>query len=48
MQVHDEVALSVQNKEQAQEAARIMAQAVKLEVPSKADVEIGPSWGQAV
>ena len=48
LQVHDEVALSVQNKEQAQEAARIMAQAVKLEVPSKADVEIGPSWGQAV
>lgn len=48
LQVHDEVALSVQNKEQAQEAARIMAQAVKLEIPSKADVEIGPSWGQAV
>ena len=48
LQVHDEVALSVEDKAQAEEAARIMAQAVKLEVPSKADVEIGPSWGQAV
>jgi DNA polymerase I-like protein with 3'-5' exonuclease and polymerase domains len=48
LQVHDEVALSVKDKAQAEEAARIMAQAVKLEVPSKADVEIGPSWGQAV
>jgi len=48
LQVHDEVAISVKDKAQAEEAARIMAQAVKLEVPSKADVEIGPSWGQAV
>jgi len=48
LQVHDEVALSVKDRSQAEEAARIMAQAVKLEVPSKADVEIGPSWGQAV
>jgi DNA polymerase I-like protein with 3'-5' exonuclease and polymerase domains len=48
LQVHDEVALSVKDKAQAEEAARIMAQAVKLEVPSRADVEIGPSWGQAV
>jgi len=48
LQVHDEVAISVKDKAQAEEAARIMAQAVKLEIPSKADVEIGPSWGQAV
>jgi DNA polymerase I-like protein with 3'-5' exonuclease and polymerase domains len=48
LQVHDEVAISVKDKAQAEEAARIMAQAVKLEVPSRADVEIGPSWGQAV
>jgi DNA polymerase I-like protein with 3'-5' exonuclease and polymerase domains len=48
LQVHDEVAISVKDKSQAEEAARIMAQAVRLEVPSRADVEIGPSWGQAV
>lgn len=47
LQVHDEVALSVKNKEEAVEASRIMAQAVQLEVPSRVDVEIGPSWGQA-
>lgn len=48
LQVHDEIAISVQNKAQAEEAAQIMTQAVKLEVPSRADVEVGPSWGQAV
>lgn len=47
LQVHDEIALSVNTREEAQEAARIMSTAVSLEVPSRADVEIGPSWGEA-
>ncbi len=47
LQVHDEVALSVKNREEAEEGARIMAEAVRLEVPSRCDVEIGPSWGEA-
>jgi len=47
LQVHDEVALSVRNKEEAREAADIMAKAVNLEVPSRVDVETGPSWGSA-
>lgn len=47
LQVHDEVALSVATKKEAEEAARIMIDAVRLEVPSKVDVEIGPSWGEA-
>lgn len=47
LQVHDEVALSVKNKDEAREAAEIMAKAVNLEVPSRVDVEIGPSWGEA-
>jgi DNA polymerase I-like protein with 3'-5' exonuclease and polymerase domains len=47
LQVHDEIALSVNNREEAEEASRIMAQAVSLEVPSRVDVEIGPSWGEA-
>ena len=47
LQVHDEVALSVQDKKEAEEAAQIMIDAVKLEVPSRVDVEIGPSWGEA-
>lgn len=47
LQVHDEIALSVLNKEKAKEAAQIMVEAAKLEVPSRVDVEIGPSWGEA-
>lgn len=48
LQVHDELALSVQNKEQAEQAARIMATAVELEVPSRVEVEIGTSWGKSM
>ena len=47
LQVHDELALSVKSREEAQDAARIMAEAVKLEVPSRCDVEVGPTWGSA-
>jgi DNA polymerase I-like protein with 3'-5' exonuclease and polymerase domains len=47
LQVHDEVALSVRSKEEAREAAHLMATAVNLEVPSRVDVETGPSWGSA-
>jgi len=47
LQVHDEVALSVRNIEEAREAANLMAKAVTLEVPSRVDVETGPSWGEA-
>ena len=48
LQVHDEIALSVNTREEAEEAARIMANATPLVVPSVVDVEVGPSWGQAV
>jgi DNA polymerase I-like protein with 3'-5' exonuclease and polymerase domains len=47
LQVHDEVALSVKTREEAEEAAQLMREAVKLDVPSKVDVEIGESWGSA-
>ena len=47
LQVHDEIALSVKSREEAQEAAHVMATAVKLEVPSIVDVETGRSWGEA-
>jgi DNA polymerase I-like protein with 3'-5' exonuclease and polymerase domains len=47
LQVHDEVAVSVKNREEAEAAAEIMRTAVDLEVPSKVDVEIGNSWGGA-
>ena len=47
LQIHDEIAMSVQSVEEAHEIARVMETAVRLEVPSKCDVEIGPSWGEA-
>lgn len=47
LQVHDEVAVSVKNREEAEAAAEIMKNAVQLEVPSRVDVEIGKSWGEA-
>jgi len=47
LQVHDEVALSVKTREEAEEAAKLMREAVQLDVPSKVDVEIGETWGSA-
>jgi len=39
--------MSVKSMGEAQEVARIMENAVPLEVPNKCDIEIGPSWGEA-
>ena len=48
LQVHDEVALSVKNREEAKEAAHVMETAVNLTVPSRVDIEVGRSWGEAI
>jgi DNA polymerase I-like protein with 3'-5' exonuclease and polymerase domains len=48
IQIHDEIAMSVKNLDEAREIANIMVTAVPLEVPNKCDVEMGPSWGEAV
>jgi DNA polymerase I-like protein with 3'-5' exonuclease and polymerase domains len=47
LQVHDEIALSVKTREEAVEASHVMTKAVRLEVPSRVDVETGISWGSA-
>ena len=47
IQIHDEVAISVSNDDQIDSIVYAMENAVKLNVPSKVDVEIGPSWGEA-
>nr|AQM32716.1 DNA polymerase A [uncultured virus] len=46
IQVHDELDISVYSEEQKQKVIEIMRDAVPLEVPSKVDCEIGPSWGE--
>jgi len=47
LQVHDELCLSTSDREEAKKFAQLMQDCVKLEVPSKVDVEVGPSWGEA-
>jgi len=47
LQIHDEIAMSVKDVDEANAVAKVMEDAVPLEVPSKCDVEIGPSWGEA-
>ena len=47
IQIHDEIAMSVTGMEEAKEISKIMVDAVPLCVPSKCDIEIGDSWGEA-
>lgn len=48
IQVHDEIAFSVKSPEEAEGAAEIMRNCTPLELPSKVDVELGPSWGHSM
>ena len=47
IQIHDEIAMSVKNKEDAKSVAKIMESAIPLSVPNLCDVEVGPSWGES-
>jgi DNA polymerase I-like protein with 3'-5' exonuclease and polymerase domains len=46
IQIHDEVAFSSNSQEKIKMVASIMENAVPLSVPSKVDIEVGPSWGE--
>lgn len=46
LQVHDEFDISLSSREEGQRYAEIMEHCVELKVPSKVDLEIGPSWGE--
>jgi len=48
LQIHDEATASVADRAEAERYAKIMEDVMPLHVPSKVDVEIGPSWGEAV
>ena len=45
IQIHDELDISVESKEQANKIIDIMQEAVKLKIPNKVDYESGDSWG---
>jgi DNA polymerase I-like protein with 3'-5' exonuclease and polymerase domains len=47
IQIHDELALSVSSREQADTIMDVMQNCVELGVPSVVDAELGPSWGEA-
>lgn len=46
LQVHDEIDQTVESPEQAEAIGDIMRTCLPISVPSKVDVEIGPSWGE--
>lgn len=47
LQVHDELCLSVKDRDEAEAVTKIMKECVPLQVPSRVDIEMGPSWGKA-
>ena len=46
VQIHDEIAFSVKDADEARKYSAMMEQAVPLEVPNKCDIDLGPSWGE--
>jgi DNA polymerase I-like protein with 3'-5' exonuclease and polymerase domains len=46
LQVHDELGCSVASIEHAKKIRGVMESAIKLQVPSKCDIDLGPSWGE--
>jgi len=47
IQIHDEIAISVKDEEEAKKYSTIMETSIPLVVPNKCDIEIGASWGEA-
>ena len=47
IQVHDELDFSVESPEQISRIKDVMEHCVEMHVPSKVDVDLGPSWGEA-
>ena len=45
IQIHDELNVSIESKEQSKKVTEIMEQAVELKVPNKVDYEVGEHWG---
>ena len=45
IQIHDELAMSVPDKDTAIKIKEIMETCIKLEIPSVVDAEFGPNWG---
>lgn len=46
LQVHDELDLTVSDRSEAERLVQIMVEALPCNVPTKVDIEMGPSWGE--
>ena len=46
IQIHDELDISVESKNQSDKIIEIMENAVKLKIPNKVDYESGDNWGE--
>ena len=46
IQVHDELDISIKNKQEGNTIKEIMEKAVDLEIPNKVDYEYGDNWGE--
>ncbi len=47
LQVHDEIAASLADVAEGRRASELMSNCIKLHLPSRVDLEVGPSWGEA-
>ena len=45
LQVHDEIDLPLESREEGERYARAMEACLPLQVPSRVDVELGSNWG---
>ena len=45
IQIHDELCISIRDRNQANHIKEIMEGAIKLEIDNKVDYESGPNWG---
>ena len=45
LQVHDELDFSIQDTKEGKRIQEIMENCVKINVPLKVDLEVGPNWG---
>jgi len=46
IQIHDELDISIESKNQSDKIIEIMENAVKLKIPNKVDYESGDNWGE--
>jgi DNA polymerase-1 len=47
IQVHDEICFSVKDRAHGERIKDIMESCVKIAVPIKVDLEMGPTWGDS-